>query len=67
MEIQLVGLNVYHAKGAENATSSILYIHDAFGWKLINNRLLCDKFAKETGFDVYMPDFYDGLQVVTEE
>jgi dienelactone hydrolase len=37
----------------------IIYIPDAFGWKLPNNRVLADKYAK-AGFTVYIPEFMDG-------
>lgn len=49
------------------ATSAVLFIHDAFGWKYPNNRLLCDMLAKATGCHVYLPDFYSGAALVTEE
>lgn len=39
-----------------NAERGILFLHDAFGWQLNNNRILADHFAKEIGATVYLPD-----------
>ncbi len=38
----------------------IVMITDAFGWEFVNNRLLCDQYAKNGGFLVYCPDFMMG-------
>ncbi|PVI00972.1 alpha/beta-hydrolase [Periconia macrospinosa] len=37
----------------------IVFITDAFGWDFVNNRVLCDHYAKE-GFLVYCPDLMNG-------
>lgn len=35
-------------------------IPDAFGWDFVNNRILCDHYAKRGGFLVYLPEFMNG-------
>ncbi|KAI8928974.1 dienelactone hydrolase [Entophlyctis helioformis] len=65
-ESRLGALDVYIATPPASASpasapkGAVLFIHDAFGWKLPNSRLLCDKLASLTGFTVFMPDFYTG-------
>ena len=39
-----------------NEDVAILFIHDAFGWKFPNARILSDHFAREVDATVYMPD-----------
>lgn len=67
-EITVGNLPTYHAapESEANEGAAILYLHDAFGWKFRNNRLQCDRLAKATGFDVYMPDLYDGTIIMKE-
>jgi len=43
-----------------NKDAAILIVHDAFGWTLINTRILADHFAKEANATVYLPDFFGG-------
>ncbi|KAH8734207.1 dienelactone hydrolase [Ilyonectria robusta] len=45
---------------------AILIIHDAFGWKFRNIRLLADKFARELNAIVYVPDFFGGMSLPFE-
>ncbi|KAJ1560468.1 hypothetical protein HK096_008561 [Nowakowskiella sp. JEL0078] len=62
-EIKLGKINSYvsRAKSDKTPTSTaIVLIHDAFGWTLNNSRLVADIYAKETGFDTYVPDFHNG-------
>jgi dienelactone hydrolase len=40
--------------------STIIFFCDAFGLNLINNKLLCDKYAAGTGFRVIAPDIIPG-------
>src|SRR5947209_5360915 len=40
--------------------STIIFFCDAFGLELINNKLLCDKYAAEAGFSVIAPDIIPG-------
>ena len=42
----------------DNEDVAILVIADLFGWTFINERLLCDHYAKEADATVYMPDLY---------
>lgn len=50
----------------DNEDVAILVIADLFGWTFINERLLCDHYAKEADATVYMPDFFGG-QVISPE
>jgi hypothetical protein len=36
--------------------AAILIVHDIFGWKLPNTRLLADHYAQETNPTVHLPD-----------
>lgn len=51
----LHGWKTYVA-GDADAKSAILYLPDAFGLKLVNNRLLADRYAAGTGCKVLIPD-----------
>ncbi|KAH6999222.1 Alpha/Beta hydrolase protein [Ilyonectria sp. MPI-CAGE-AT-0026] len=44
----------------QNPELAILLIHDAFGWKYANIRLLADHYAREINATVYVPDFFGG-------
>lgn len=56
------GLDCYIAD-APNGTPKgiVVIIPDAFGWKLPNNRILADCYAKEGNFRVYLPEFMNGI------
>lgn len=57
------GLRSYVAGGSDpsRSKSAILYLPDAFGLKLVNNKLLADQYASATGCRVYIPDvLYNG-------
>jgi dienelactone hydrolase len=41
-----------------NAEVAVLLIHDIYGWKLQNIRLLADHFAQEADCTVYVADLY---------
>ncbi|KAJ9131709.1 Dienelactone hydrolase family protein [Coniochaeta hoffmannii] len=43
-----------------NPSVAIVVIHDLFGWKWNNLRLLADHFAAEADATVYVPDFFGG-------
>ncbi len=51
----LYGWKTY-VTGDANAKSAILYLPDAFGLKLVNNKLLADRYAAGTGCKVLIPD-----------
>ena len=38
----------------------VVIIPDAFGWNLVNNRILADAYAKRAGVKVFLPDFMNG-------
>jgi dienelactone hydrolase len=38
----------------------VIVITDAFGYKLVNNQVLADQYAKKGSFLVYVPDFMGG-------
>jgi len=56
------GLQTYVAHPDDDAPPRgiIIFITDAFGWDFVNNRVLCDQYAKKGGFLVYCPDFMAG-------
>ena len=39
-----------------NKDVAIMIVHDIFGWKFPNLRLLADHYAKESDATVYLPD-----------
>ncbi len=45
------------ASAASPSKQAILFIHDAFGWTLVNSRLAADHLAQVTGCDVYLPEY----------
>ncbi|KAI0466839.1 dienelactone hydrolase [Xylaria cf. heliscus] len=47
----------------DNKDRAILLVHDLFGWKYPNIRLLADHFAREVHATVYVPDFFGGWVV----
>jgi dienelactone hydrolase len=51
---------VASASAPAKSKSTIIFFCDAFGLNLINNKLLCDKYAAETGFRVIAPDIIPG-------
>ncbi|KAI0123450.1 Alpha/Beta hydrolase protein [Xylariales sp. AK1849] len=59
----LYGLNTYVAGQAGTPSpsqSTIIYLCDAFGLKLVNNKILADRYANETGCRVLVPDIIPG-------
>lgn len=58
----LYGHSTYVASPPETSTSrsAIFFLTDAFGLKLINNKLLADRYAAETGCKVLVPDIIPG-------
>lgn len=51
---------VASAPSSSSSSSTIIYLCDFFGLNLINNKLLCDRYAAETGFRVIAPDIIPG-------
>ncbi|KAF2497860.1 hypothetical protein BU16DRAFT_548867 [Lophium mytilinum] len=58
----LYGVTTYVALPPSSTTSksTILFITDAFGLKLVNNKLLADDYALRTGHRVVIPDIIPG-------
>lgn len=61
-EMTIHGVPTYVAQPAEGVIPKglVVVIPDAFGWDFVNNRVLCDNYAKKGGFLVYLPDFMNG-------
>eukprot|EP00743_Colponemidia_sp_Colp-15_P003879 GILK01004186.1.p1 GENE.GILK01004186.1~~GILK01004186.1.p1 ORF type:complete len:265 (-),score=22.01 GILK01004186.1:138-878(-) len=56
----IAGVETYVAEPTQFSGRAILLIHDAFGFKFVNNQLLCDTFAAQTNCRVFCPDFLQG-------
>jgi hypothetical protein len=56
------GLPTYVTEPPNGVTPKgiVVIIPDAFGWKLVNSRVLADRYAERGGFTVYLPEFMDG-------
>lgn len=58
---KLHGLDCYIADASSGQPKGIVVIiPDAFGWKLPNNRILADQYAKRTNAQVLLPEFMNG-------
>jgi len=66
VQIQFHGLPAYVTRPDEGTPGKgiIIFITDIFGWKFPNSRLLADKFAKNGGYTVYIPDFMRGQSIL---
>lgn len=64
----IANLQTYIAKPSTSAenTAIIVIIPDAFGWAFVNNRLLADEYAENSGKTVYLPDFMFGISLIHE-
>ncbi|KAI0525518.1 dienelactone hydrolase [Xylaria bambusicola] len=60
-EVKLANNDAYVT--GDNKDAAVLIIHDIFGWKYPNVRLLADHYAREANVTVYVPDFFDGWVV----
>lgn len=59
------GIRTYTAglqsnQSSSSSKSTIIFLTDAFGFNLVNSKLLADRYAKETGFRVLVPDIIPG-------
>lgn len=54
-----LGPNAAYMTGT-NPDVAILLVHDRYGWRFRNVRLLADHWAREGGVTVYVPDFFGG-------
>jgi len=59
-EITIGGIATYVARPEQKTKNAVLFLTDIFGWKFVNNRLIADQFAKQGGFNVFVPDFFQG-------
>ncbi|KAM5349207.1 hypothetical protein ACJ41O_009030 [Fusarium nematophilum] len=61
-EETISGILTYVAKPptGTTSTSSIIFITDAFGFNLVNSKLLADEYAAQTGYRVLVPDIIPG-------
>ena len=57
-ESQVAGVNSYIAKGNKNGT--IVVASDIFGLAIDNPMIIADRYAKETGYTVIVPDLFNG-------
>lgn len=53
-ETSLAGNKSYVVGNSKSA--AILIVHDIFGWKFPNSRLIADFYAQEANTTVYLPD-----------
>ncbi|TRX96973.1 hypothetical protein FHL15_002279 [Xylaria flabelliformis] len=60
-EIKLANNDCYIT--GDDKDAAILLVHDIFGWRYPNVRLLADHFAREVNATVYVPDFFGGWVV----
>ncbi|KAL2353560.1 dienelactone hydrolase [Cryomyces antarcticus] len=56
------GLDCYIAESPSGSAPKgvVVILPDAFGWTLLNSRILADEYAKKGGFLVLLPEFMDG-------
>lgn len=52
--------------GDKNSKAAILLVADVFGISLVNTQILADKLAKGVGATVYIPDYFDGEDLVKQ-
>ncbi|KAL2915597.1 hypothetical protein HK105_204782 [Polyrhizophydium stewartii] len=66
-EIRLGELDAYVAEPRliKRQDTAILFLHDVFGWKVDNPRLVADRMAALAGAPVYLVDFYNGIELGT--
>ncbi|CAI6020438.1 unnamed protein product [Clonostachys chloroleuca] len=61
-EESIAGIKTYVARPTSNSASNskIIFITDAFGFNLINSKLLADQYATKIGCTVLVPDIIPG-------
>ncbi|CAO2653336.1 Nn.00g027470.m01.CDS01 [Neocucurbitaria sp. VM-36] len=61
-ELTVHGIQCYVAlpPSPTASQSTIIFLPDAFGLHFINNQILADKYTRETGFRVLIPDVING-------
>jgi len=69
---QLIGDAYFHAAptasdGAEGSSKkAIVLLTDIFGLPLVNSKLNADRLSKESGYDVWVPDFFAGTSLASK-
>lgn len=63
-EGEIAGLNTCVSRSSKE--TAVVIIHDLFGWKFPNTRLLADHYASDAGATVYVPDFFGGHELSRE-
>ncbi|KAH7102112.1 alpha/beta-hydrolase [Auriculariales sp. MPI-PUGE-AT-0066] len=61
--VKIGGVDTYVARPPhikKGCKEAILFLTDIFGLPLPNNKLLADRFARETSLPVYVPDYLNG-------
>ncbi|KAL0477860.1 hypothetical protein AKO1_013673 [Acrasis kona] len=53
------GVDAYISMPKNKSERAVVFLSDAFGLELINNYIICDKFA-EAGYITIMPDLFNG-------
>lgn len=56
----LHGWSTYITRGSAPTNSTIIFLTDAFGFNLVNNKLLADQYASKTGLRVLVPSLLPG-------
>lgn len=54
-----LGNNNCYVTGDSNSKVAVIVIHDLYGWKFLNSRILADHYAEEVNAVVYVPDLYE--------
>ena len=49
------------APDSQSSKSAVVLITDIFGLPLVNCKIMADRFAKEVGCDVWVPDLFNGV------
>ena len=57
------GPSISESTGSASSTRrAVVFLMDAFGLPLKNNRILADEIGKRLGCDVYVPDLFAGMR-----
>lgn len=55
-----------YVTGNKQSKAAILLVADVFGCSLVNTQVLADKYAQGTGAAVYIPDYFNGEDLVKQ-
>jgi hypothetical protein len=63
---KVYGLDAYVSEPTGKPVKGVIVIiPDAFGWEFVNSRILADHYADKGGFKVYLPDFMNGISLLS--